>query len=109
MAFFVVLVLAYCATAVGVALRTGGPSLVGFSDYFVAFSSAILLVPVIVYGRTIGRDGRGVGTRLKEAIVVSRRRHLTNRAVVELVASVILVSMLMSAFNAFKFMLPMLH
>jgi len=109
MAFFVVLIIAYCAAAIGVGLRTGDPTLVGFSDYLVAFSSAILLVPVVIYARTIGRDERSVATRIKEAIRVSRRRHLTNGAVVELTASVVLVSMLMAAFNAFKFMLPRLH
>ena len=109
MAFFVVLIIAYCATAVGVGIRAGGPPLVGFFDYLLAFSSAILLVPVIVYARTIGRDDKGVMARIKEAVLISRRRHLTNGAVLELASSVILVSMLMAAFNAFKFMLPRLH
>jgi hypothetical protein len=109
MAFFVVLTLAYCLAAVGVAIRAGGPPLVGFSDYFFAFSSSILLVPVVVYGRGIGRDDRSFAARIADAIRVSRRRHLTNSAVIELGASVILVAMLMAAFNAFKFMLPTLH
>ena len=108
MAFFVVLIVAYCAAAVGVGIRTGGPPLVGFSDYLLAFSSAILFVPVLVYARTIGKDDRSVAERIKDAIRVSRR-HLTNEGIFELAASVALVSMLMSAFNAFKFMLPRLH
>jgi hypothetical protein len=109
MAFFVVLVVAYCLTAAGVGIRTGGPPLVGFADYLLAFSSAILLVPVVVYGRNIGRDDRGFVDRIIDAIRVSRRWHLTNDAIVELAASVVLVAMLMAAFNAFKFMLPTLH
>ena len=108
MAFFVVLIVAYCAAAVGVGIRTGGPPLVGFTDYLLAFSSAILLVPVIAYARTIGKNDRSVAVRVKDAIRVSRR-HLTNEGIVELAASVVLVSMLMAAFNAFKFMLPRLH
>jgi hypothetical protein len=109
MVFFTVLVVAYCLTAVGVGLRVGGPSLVGFGDYLLAFSSAILLVPVVLYGRSIGRDERSVATRIGDAIRVARRRHLTNVAVIELGASVLLVAMLMGAFNAFKFLLPVLH
>jgi len=109
MVFFSVLVLAYCLTAVGVGIRAGGPLLVAFGDYLVAFSSAILLVPLVVYARSIGRDDRGVATRIADAVRVARRRHLTNRAVVELSASVVLVAMLMAAFNSFKFMLPVLH
>ena len=109
MAFFVVLVVAYCLTAVGVGIRTGGPPLVGFTDYLIGFSSAILLVPVVVYGRSIGRDDRSFVARITDAIRISRRRHLTNDGIVELAASVVLVAMLMAAFNAFKFMLPILH
>jgi hypothetical protein len=109
MAFFILLIVAYCAAAVGVGIRTGGPVLVGFGDYLLAFSSAILFMPIIVYARNIGRDDRPVRVRIADAIKVCRRRHLTNRAVVELAASVVLVATLMAAFNAFKFMLPRLH
>jgi len=109
MALFVVLIVAYCLTAVGVGIRTGGPVLVGFGDYLLGFSSSILLVPVVIYGRSIGRDDRSAGERIVDAIRIARRRHLTNAAVFELAASVVLVAMLMAAFNAFKFMLPQLH
>ena len=109
MAFFVVLVVAYCSTAIGVALRTGSPPLVGFGDYLLAFSSAILLVPVVTYARTIGRDDRSAASRIAEAIRVSRRTHLTNGAIVELVLSIVLIALLMAAYNAYKFMLPVLH
>jgi len=109
MAFFVILVVAYSSTAIGVALHMGTPPLVGFGDYLLAFSSAILLVPVVTYARTIGRDDRNAATRIAESIRVSRRTHLTNGALVELVLSIVLIALLMAAFNAYKFMLPMLH
>jgi hypothetical protein len=109
MAFFMVLVVAYTATAVGVGIRAGGPSLVGFSDYLIGFSSAILFVPVVVYARGIGRDDRSVVARIVDAVRIARRRHLTNAGLIELAVSVVLVALLMAAFNAFKFMLPRLH
>ena len=109
MAFFVVLVVAYCLTAVGVALNMGTPPLVGFGDYLLAFSSAILFIPVVSYARTIGHDERSAANRIAEAIRVSRRTQLTNRALVELALSIVLVASLMAAYNAYKFMLPMLH
>ena len=109
MAFFVVLVVAYCSTAIGVALRMGTPPLVGFGDYLLAFSSAILLIPVVTYARTIGRDDRSAASRIVDAVRVSRRTHLTNGAIAELVLSIVLVALLMAAYNAYKFMLPVLH
>src|SRR5690349_555920 len=109
MALFIIVILAYALAAVGVGIRAGGPVLVGFGDYLLGFSSAILFVPVLVYARSIGQDDRSALSRMADAIRVSRRRHLTNRGIVELLASVLLVALLMAAFNAFKFMLPRLH
>jgi hypothetical protein len=103
-----VFVLAYSLAAGIVSLRFGGPPLVGFTDYLVGFSSAILVVPVVFYARTIGRDDRSVLARLGESLRTARL-YLTNAGLVELVLSVVLTALLMAAFNAFKFMLPQLH